>query len=91
MTRKVFWSEDALTGAQSILSPNAEDNFQNANLVADRIDHTASLLAETAFEKPGRVVNTYEVFVPRAPFILVYHLGKNNTVSILRLIHSARL
>jgi toxin ParE1/3/4 len=90
MTHKVFWSEDALADAQNIFAFIAQDSVQNAHLVADRIEHTAALLAETAFGKPGRVASTYEVVVPRTPFILVYHLGKNNTLSITRLIHGAR-
>ena len=90
MTRKLFWSEDALADAESIFAYIAQDSVQNANLVADRIEHTANLLAETAFGKPGRVANTYEVVVPKTSFILVYHLDKANTLTIVRLIHGAR-
>ena len=64
--------------------------MQNAHLVADRIDHSIALLAETAFGKLGRMQNTYEAVVPKTPFIIAYHLGKDNSLNIVRVIHGAR-
>jgi toxin ParE1/3/4 len=90
MTLKVDWSEDALADVQEAFAYIANDSVQNAHLVADRIDHTVSLLAETPFGKPGRVKNTYEVVVPKTPFIIAYQLTKGKALSILRIIHGAR-
>jgi toxin ParE1/3/4 len=90
MTLKVDWSEDALADVQEAFSYIANDSLQNAHLVADRIDHTVSLLAETPFGKPGRVKNTYEVVVPKTPFIIAYQLTKGKALYILRVIHGAR-
>ena len=90
MTLKILWSEDALADVQKILAFIARDNVQNAHLVADRIDHSIALLAETPFGKPGRMQSTYEAIVPKTPFIIAYHLGKDNSLNIARVIHGAR-
>ncbi len=90
MTRKILWSEDALADAQKIFAFIARDNLQNANLVADRIDHSIALIAETPLGKPGRIHNTYEAVVPKTSFIIAYHLGKDNSLNIIRVIHGAR-
>ena len=90
MKRNVFWSEDALADVQNIFAHIAEVNVQNAHLVADRIEHTTGLLADMAFGKPGRVLNTYEAVVPKTPFIIAYHLGKDSALTIVRIIHGAR-
>jgi toxin ParE1/3/4 len=90
VTRQIFWSEDALADLQKTFEFIAKDNVQNAHLVADRIEHTISLLAETPFGKPGRIQNTYETIAPKTSFIIVYQLGQDNTLNIARLIHGAR-
>jgi toxin ParE1/3/4 len=90
VTRKVIWSEDALIDAQKIFEYIARDSAQNAHLVANRIDHSITLLAETPFGKPGRMQGTYEAVVPKTPFIIAYQLGKDNSLGILRVIHGAR-
>lgn len=90
MTRKILWSEDALADAQKIFAFIARDNVPNAHLVADRIDQSIELLAETPFGKPGRMQNTYEAIVPKTPFIIAYHLGKDNSLNIIRVLHGAR-
>jgi toxin ParE1/3/4 len=90
VTRQVFWSEGALADLQNIFEHIAQDNIQNAHLVADRIEHTISLLAETPFGKPGRMLNTYETIVPKTPFIIAYQLVKDKTLNIARVIHGAR-
>ena len=90
MTRKVFWSEDALTDLQKIFEFIARDNVQNAHLVADRIEHLIALLAEVPFGKQGRMINTYEAIVPKTPFIIAYQLAKDNSLNIARVIHGAR-
>jgi toxin ParE1/3/4 len=90
VTRKIIWSEEALTDAEKIFQYIARDNTQNAHLVADRIDHSIALLAKTPFGKPGRMQGTYEVVVPRTPFIIAYQLSKDNSLGIVRVIHGAR-
>jgi toxin ParE1/3/4 len=90
MSLKVDWSEDTLADAQAAFAYIAKDSQQNAHLVADRIEHTVSLLSETPFGKPGRVKNNYEVVVPKTPFIIAYQLTKGKALYILRVIHGAR-
>lgn len=38
----------------------------------------------------GRVPDTYEIFVPRTPFILVYAIPDEIYIDILRVMHTAR-
>jgi toxin ParE1/3/4 len=90
VTRKVIWSEETLTDAQKIFEYIARDNAQNARLVADRMDHSITLLSETPFGRPGRMQGTYEAIVPRTTFIIAYQLGKDNSLEIVRVIHGAR-
>jgi toxin ParE1/3/4 len=90
VTRKILWSEDAIAEVQKIFAFIARDNVQNAHLIADRIENSIGLLAETPFGKPGRMFNTYEAIAPKNPFIIAYHLGKDNSLNIARIIHGAR-
>ena len=90
MSLQVFWSEDALADARTLFGFIAQDSLQNAHLVADRIDQTISRLAEMPFGRVGRMKNTYEVVVPKTPFIIAYQLNKNKSLNIVRVIHGAR-
>lgn len=90
MTLKVFWSEDALIDLEGIFKFIAQDDITNSHLVADRVEHTVGLLSETPFGRAGRMKNTYEVVVPKTPFIISYQHVKNKSLNILRVIHGAR-
>jgi toxin ParE1/3/4 len=90
MSLQVFWSEDALREVEGIFSFIAQDSLNNANLVADRIEHTIDLLSKTPFGRQGRMKNTYEAVVPKTPFIIAYQLENKNSLTILHVIHGAR-
>ena len=90
MSLRVFWSEDALADVQSVFAFIAQENVQNAHLVADRIEHSVDLLSDTPFGRPGRVKGTYEIVVPKTPFIIAYQLVEGKCINILHVIHGAR-
>jgi toxin ParE1/3/4 len=69
------------------------DNPIAARRVAERIGATASALGEMTTGRPGRVTGTYEKQVIRLPYIVAYvvtNRAGRETISILRVIHTAR-
>ena len=90
MSLRVFWSENALADVQSVFAFIAQENVQNAHLVADRIEHSVNLLSDVPFGMPGRVKGTYEIVVPKTPFIIAYQLLRDKNINILHVIHGAR-
>ena len=90
MTRYIAWSERALADFESQFEYIARASLKNANLVADRIEHSINLLADTTFGRAGRVAGTYEASVPKAPFIIAYELPDDRTLGIRRIIHTSR-
>ena len=90
MKRAVVWSDEALADTLALVEWIAKDSVQNAGLVVDRIQHSVGLLAEVPFGRVGRVFGTYEAFVPKAPFIIVYQLIGDDRLAITRIIHTAR-
>lgn len=91
MKRRVEWSEDALTDLIDQLVFIAANNRAAADRVADRIEATADALGDFATGHPGQVESTYEKSVRGLPYIIAYELSDaDRTVSILRVIHTAR-
>lgn len=90
MNRDVIWSNEALSDFLKLFERIARDSVQNAKLVADRIEHSVELLSRMQFGRAGRVFDTYEASVPKAPFIIVYRLVEPNRLAIVRIIHTAR-
>lgn len=93
MKRTVQWSRDALDDAKSQIAFIAAENPAAGRRVADRIRETGAALGERATGRPGRVKGTYERLVGRLPFIIAYSIttqAGRETVSILRVIHTAR-
>ena len=87
--RDVVWSDEALRDFASSIRHIAKDNRRAASVVADRVDATARLLAQTPVGHPGRVTRTYEKRVLRTPYIIAYALS-DTTLTILRMIHTRR-
>jgi toxin ParE1/3/4 len=91
--RPVQWSRDALEDIKGQIAYIAVDNPIAARRVAERIAATGTALGEMSTGRPGRVSGTYEKRVARLPYIIAYavtnRLGRE-TISILRVIHTAR-
>lgn len=91
MKRRVQWANDALTDLLDQIRHIAADDPDAAERVARRIRQTGAALGDFATGHPGRVSGTYEKTVARLPYIVAYALTDGDrTVSILRVIHSAR-
>lgn len=91
MTRRVQWSNDALDDLLEQIAHIAADNPDAAEQVAQRIREIGTGLGTYATGHPGRVGGTYEKSVPRLHYVVAYALTDGDrTVSILRVIHTAR-
>ncbi|HEX4182708.1 MAG TPA: type II toxin-antitoxin system RelE/ParE family toxin [Caulobacteraceae bacterium] len=94
MKRLVQWSREALNDLRVQITYIAEDNPAAARRVADRIRATGAALAEMLTGRPGRVSATYEKVVTGLPYVIAYAITRREgreVVSILRVIHAARL
>ena len=93
MTRDVVWSRAALDDLKAQLVYIAADNPDAARRVADALRDAAVGLGKALTGRPGRVLGTYEKSVARLPFVIAYAISvtaDRETVSILRVIHTAR-
>jgi len=85
---KLKWTRRALqqlTNAQDYISQN---NPTAAKQIATRIvDATQLLLTQPMMGRKGRVTGTYEWVVKQTPYLIVYTTN-DNTLQILRVIHS---
>lgn len=91
MSRTVEWSPKANTDLLDQLAYIAADNPSGVDNILDRIQKTADALGEFATGHPGRFAGTYEKTIRGLPYILAYALTDDDrTVSIVRLIHTAR-
>jgi toxin ParE1/3/4 len=91
--RAVQWSRDALEDIKGQIAYIAADNPVAARRIAERIAATGAALGEMTTGRPGRVSGTYEKRVTRLPYIIAYAVTNRTgreTVSILRVIHTAR-
>ncbi len=87
--RQVLWAKSASRDLNKLLSFIAEDSEQNAELVAQRIDNATAGLGHLAVGRFGRVQDTYELPVPKTPYIISY-AKTDATITILRLIADDR-
>ena len=90
MTRQVVWSDVARADLLDQIAYLASEGFDSADRILDRIEQTADALGDFATGHPGRVNGIYEKSVRALPYILAYALTNDRTVTILRLIHTAR-
>jgi toxin ParE1/3/4 len=87
---KIRWVSLALTDLEEAAGFIALDNPEAARKMVRRIWEAAKLLAEHPDAgRAGRVTGTRELIIGGTPFILPYRV-KDNTVQILRVLHSAR-
>jgi toxin ParE1/3/4 len=87
---KIRWVRLAWVDLEEAVSFIARDNPAAARKMAKRIWEAARLLAEhPGAGRAGRVPGTRELIIGGTPFILPYRV-KDNTVQILRVLHSSR-
>ena len=87
---KIRWVSLSLTDIEDAADFIALDNPEAARKIVKRIWEAAKLLAEHPDAgRAGRVPGTRELIIGGTPFILPYRV-KDNTVQILRVLHSSR-
>lgn len=85
----IRWLEDAVHDLRSLRDYIAQGNPLAATKIAKRLLSSVELLVEQpGIGRTGRVPNTRELVISQTPFIIPYRV-KNNTVEILRVLHSA--
>ena len=86
----ITWSDEALLDLTNIQSYIQSDNKQAAAQVAIRlITYTEGQLS--VFPRAGRVArvsDTFELVVPRLPYIITYRI-KNQCIEIVRVYHTS--
>ncbi len=85
----IKWLEDALYDLQSLRYYISQDNANAANKVVKKILNKVDLLSEQPnIGRQGRVLNTRELIISDAPYIVPYRV-KNDAIEILRVLHCA--
>ena len=86
----IEWSVLAVEDRAGIFDYIEQDNPMAAIAVDERItEQTARLARFPESGRPGRVDTTRELVIGHTPFIVVY-LIQDDTVRILRILHSAQ-
>jgi len=87
---RVIWFKRAINDLKSLKDYIAQDDSQAARLVVSRIKKSVDLLSEQpAMGRLGRVPNTRELIIDKAPYILPYRV-RDNKIEILRVLHTSR-
>ncbi len=87
---KVIWFKDAINDLKLLKDYITLDDPQAARLIVSRIKKSVDLLSEqSAMGRLGRVPNTRELVIDKAPYILPYRV-RDNKIEILRVLHSSR-
>ena len=87
---KIIWTELALSDLDQAREYIAATNPKAATEVIDRIDSSLeALLVFPKMGRPGRVLGTRELVIPKTPFILPYRIQPQQ-IEILAVIHGAR-
>lgn len=87
---KVIWFKSAIVDLKSLKDYITLDNPQAAQLVVSRIKKAVDLLSEQpAMGRLGRVSNTRELVIDKAPYVLPYRV-RDNKIEILRVLHTSR-
>lgn len=87
---RVKWLRNALLDLDEEATYIAAEDPTAARLVVQRIIEAVALLAEQpALGRPGRVVGTRELLVPKTRYLIPYRI-RADQVEILRVFHGSR-
>ncbi len=74
---KVVWTRRAIRQLVALRSHIAKGSEQNAAIVARRILEAVDLLEpQPEIGRPGRILGTRELVVPRTPYLIPYRVRK---------------
>jgi toxin ParE1/3/4 len=86
---KIRWLNDSIKDLTALRQYIAQENPTAARRVAKKIILSVNLLLDQpGIGRAGRVPNSRELVVTGTPFLVPYRI-KNNTIEILRVLHSA--
>ncbi len=89
---KLEWSLLAVEDRGNIFDYIAQDNPRAAVDVDDRIETQIERLCQfPECGRPGRELYTRELVLHQLPYIVAYCLIGDNTILVLRILHSAQL
>ena len=87
----IIWSSRSQSDLQDIRNYIAEDNPPAADRVTLAIvDHTNTQLQIPRLGRIGRVTGTYELVIPKLPYIVVYR-EIDGAIQIVRVYHTSRM
>ncbi len=87
---KIRWLRNALLNLDEEAAYIAAEDPAAARLVVARILEAVALLAsQPAIGRPGRVLGTRELIVPKTHYLIPYRL-RTDQVEILRVFHTSR-
>ncbi len=90
MARRIIWAPKATRDFLAAIDFIEADSKVNGSRVADRLLKRVESLAAMATGRAGRVAGTYEVYMPRTSYIIVFELPDKSTIHVLRVIHAKR-
>jgi addiction module RelE/StbE family toxin len=88
---RIVWSEGAEANLQDIFQRIAQDNVTAAFEMEERIRGSVRRLRD--MPRSGRIgglPGTYELVIPRSPYIAVYRISED-AIGIVRLLHGRQL
>lgn len=92
--RQLVWTESAKADLDSIVEYIAAESPQGAEIVLARLLSTVENMVRHHYGRKGRVIETFEVVVPRTRYIIAYRIGVTpNSVEraeVLHIIHGSR-
>ncbi|MFM9911900.1 MAG: type II toxin-antitoxin system RelE/ParE family toxin [Methylophilaceae bacterium] len=87
---RVKWLRNALLNLDEEAAYIAADNQEAARLAVQRIVDSAAMLAsQPSMGRPGRVIGTRELLVPKTRYLIPYRI-RAEQVEILRVFHTSR-
>lgn len=90
MEYEIVFTFSAQNDLRAIKKYICADNFSAAqNLVKTITESIENLRENTALGRIGRVLRTRELVIPNYPYIVPYQV-RNNTIYILRVLHTSR-
>jgi plasmid stabilization system protein ParE len=90
MTRRVILVPAAISDFTNKMSYLAKREKRATQIVSDRIFGAIEFLAKKPVGRRGRVPGTYEKRVLKTNYIVAYDLPDDDTLHVLRIIHTAR-
>ena len=87
---RLAWTESALGDLRALRDYIAEHDPEAAGKVALAIHDGVERLTDfPASGRPGRLPNTRELVIPATRYLVIYRV-KDETLEVLRVLHSAR-